>query len=357
MFDISVEVTGAVAAGKSTLLIEMEKMLRSQERYVVVRQEPIEIWDHHIKGNTTHGGLFSDYLRWPQIYGCSFQTTVLASFLFEDYWAYQEGKHQAKHYKEIVLLKESGVGSALAFMRAGMKNFTLPEYEILKGYAYDINSRITTPDLTIFLDLSYEECIKRLRKRDRLNEDKYDDRYLRQVHAEFLQQAEQIPTEKLIRVREEKDMEQVYKKIEEKLREKKLFKETLADLATVGVRSQSGDEEAEVFAEPSRMSSDRMASRANRSCVVPEPEDEGGAAGGGEEPGEPGPAPISANIESTGSAEEISTGAGCTSTEKNKTISKGESEEKIRKKTKKNKMKRKTKQAKGIVPDGAGESR
>lgn len=191
-----VSISGAVAAGKSTLLGRL--MARLGDRAVAHQERP--------QDNPFIRDYYADSRRW------SFhsQMTFLALYFDSSAWRVTD--------KEYCIFDRCLIENlVLARYRLNEGDLTQEEFAVIEKMARGIESLMPPVDKYIFLDCSVELLTQRLRERGRDYEGALGESYARRLKALYDQWIATLPPEKVLIIHQdegEADLEKVIRFIE-----------------------------------------------------------------------------------------------------------------------------------------------
>ena len=164
-----VAVTGPVGSGKSTLL---QRLLEAtQDRGGVrIMEEPVAAWAEE--------GWLGDYYADPARYGLGFQLRVLAS------QAQQRREARADPQARVVFSERSPLDGRDVFLPLMRARGVLSDREVALFEECAL-AMAWCPDAVVYVDVSDEECQRRVRLRNRTSESQVDSAYLSAQHEQY----------------------------------------------------------------------------------------------------------------------------------------------------------------------------
>lgn len=144
---------GNIGAGKSEVL----KILKEKE--FLVKSEPVEKWT-----------LLDKFYKDPEIYAFPLQLQILASYAD----ANQNIIYERSAFSGLKVFSELLYDSLM---------ITKHQYDLLTLCTLDMIH--TEPKIIIYLDLDSEECLARIRKRDRKGEENITLEYLEKISKKY----------------------------------------------------------------------------------------------------------------------------------------------------------------------------
>lgn len=190
-----ISISGAVAAGKTTLLEKL--MERLGNRAIAHEERP--------QNNPFIREYYADSKRW------SFhsQITFLALYFDDDRWLNAAGEF---YFFDRCLIENL----VLARYRLNEGDLTQNEYDVIKKMAEGINRLMPPVDKYIYLRCSVPLLVQRLRERGREYEGSLGEEYARKLNELYEQWLETLPSERVLVVDEDRgvDIEAVLRFIE-----------------------------------------------------------------------------------------------------------------------------------------------
>ena len=173
-----ISVEGNVGAGKSSLLRNLDKTLREQERNdILVIEEPVSAWTTITNGTDDIIQLFYND---PHKYALAFQTLIAVTTMITLHQAIAEHPEA-----RVIVCERSLVSSRMIFAEALKDEGAMDDTEMLVYDELFKDEAISwiLPDETIYLQVTPEICLERIRKRKRVGEQGLDLEWLRKYHS------------------------------------------------------------------------------------------------------------------------------------------------------------------------------
>ncbi|MCI5956836.1 MAG: deoxynucleoside kinase [Clostridiales bacterium] len=190
-----ISISGAVAAGKTTLLEKLMDCLG--ERAIAHEERP--------QNNPFIQEYYADSKRW------SFhsQITFLALYFDDDRWLNSDREF---YFFDRCLIENL----VLARYRLNEGDLTQNEYDVIKKMAEGINRLMPPVDKYVYLRCSVPLLVQRLRERGREYEGSLGEEYARKLNELYEQWLETLPCERVLVVDEDRgvDIEAVLRFIE-----------------------------------------------------------------------------------------------------------------------------------------------
>ena len=173
-----ISVEGNVGAGKSSLLRNLSKALKEQERKdILVIEEPVAAWTTITNGTDDIIQLF---YKDPHKYALAFQTLIAVTTMITLHQAVAEHPEA-----RVIVCERSLVSSRMIFAEALKDEGAMDETEMLvyDELFKDENISWMLPDETIYLQVKPEICLERIIKRKREGEQGLDLEWLRRCQS------------------------------------------------------------------------------------------------------------------------------------------------------------------------------
>ena len=168
-FIFSIE--GNIGSGKTTIIHHLQRLYKD----VLLVEEPVQDWQN-LQGENLLKKKNEDLPRW----GYSFEAYVLITKM-------NELTKVANSDKKIILIERCMLTDKAFFDVNVENNLSTPMEEAMFNNLYEFLSNNVYPKLTgiIYLDTPVEECIKRMKKRGRKEEESLKADYLKQLDQHF----------------------------------------------------------------------------------------------------------------------------------------------------------------------------
>lgn len=166
-------IEGNIGAGKSTLINKIGLSIKDVEFI----KEPVGVWEN-LGGENLLKKFYEDPIRW----GYSFEAYVMQSKVE----ALMKG---AKTEKPIIMVERSILSNKVFFeLSAELGKLDLMEHHMLLNI-FEFYTNFLYPKLSgiVYLETPLEECIRRIKKRNRCGEEEVDRNYLGLVEDKFNQ--------------------------------------------------------------------------------------------------------------------------------------------------------------------------
>lgn len=191
-----ISISGAVAAGKTTLLGQL--MARLGDRAAAREERP--------QDNPFIRAYYADSVRW------SFHSQAAFLALYFDNASWMQPDHEFYFYDRCLI-----ENLVLARYRLNQGDLTPDEYAVLEKLAYGIERLMPPVDRYIYLRCSTPLLVRRLRQRGRDYEGALGEEYARKLNALYEVWLETLPPERVLVVEEDEgvDVDAVLRFIQE----------------------------------------------------------------------------------------------------------------------------------------------
>lgn len=160
-----VSILGLIGAGKSTLV----NKLASNNSYAVF-EEPVD-----------NNPFLSDYYKDPN----RWSFTLQVYYLWERYKQVQEAFMKSMKGETVILDSSIYSGFAFAILQHSEGYFTDDEYKTYRNMHKIITAQTAYPDITIWLQISPEQTLERIKKRSRDCESCIPIEYLKSLYVAY----------------------------------------------------------------------------------------------------------------------------------------------------------------------------
>lgn len=171
---MNIYIEGNIGVGKSTLINKIEEKFKDKFNYI---QEPVEEWtSHKIDNSETKINFLSLYYLNPEKYSFLFQCVATLSLL------------KKKLENKINIIERSVYSSLFVFSKNlyDKKLITFEEYEFLKMWK-DQYYKEEKKFIIIYIKDTSENCLKRIKQRNRKEEENISLEYLNQIENNYKQ--------------------------------------------------------------------------------------------------------------------------------------------------------------------------
>ncbi len=162
-----IQVVGNTGAGKSTLI----KFIQEEMNNVKLVEEPVDQWQKH----PTHGDLLGKFLKNQKQWGLEFESYIITT------WVDKLKQHQTSN--TIKITDGSIYSSRYCFAKDAAKTgfLTKNEWDLYKTHFSKKTANINKPSGFIYLKASADDCISRIKIRNRKGEENYPQGPLKRI--------------------------------------------------------------------------------------------------------------------------------------------------------------------------------
>jgi thymidine kinase/deoxynucleoside kinase len=169
-----ISIEGNIGAGKSTLLQKIqERVIQENNKHIKIIPESLDIWNEIKEGDKS---IFQLFYENKSKYGFAFQILTFLTITYN-----MMGQLQKMGKKDTIIIERSPISNIMIFgqMLYDDKIIGEAEFSILK---YMVNGLMMPVDKIVYLRSTPDECMERVKIRDREGEQDISSAYLQNIH-------------------------------------------------------------------------------------------------------------------------------------------------------------------------------
>lgn len=169
-----ISIEGNIGAGKSTLLQKIqERVIQENNKHILIIPESLDIWNQIKEGDKS---IFQLFYENKTKYGFAFQILTFLTITYN-----MMGQLQKMGKKDTIIIERSPISNIMIFgqMLYDDKIIGEAEFSILK---YMVNGLMMPVDKIVYLRSTPDECMERIKERNREGEEDISSAYLQNIH-------------------------------------------------------------------------------------------------------------------------------------------------------------------------------
>lgn len=169
-----ISIEGNIGAGKSTLLQKIqERAIQENNKHIKIIPESLDIWNEIKEGDKS---IFQLFYENKNKYALAFQILTFLTITYN-----MMGELQKMGKKDTIIIERSPISNIVIFgqMLYDDKIIGEAEWSILK---YMVNGLMMPVDKIVYLRSTPDECMERVKERNREGEEDIELSYLQKIH-------------------------------------------------------------------------------------------------------------------------------------------------------------------------------